>query len=53
MDTMTTIAIVLGSLLSLSELLGLIPSVKSNSVFQLFVNTVKSIKEALFGKKEV
>lgn len=52
MDTMTIIAVALGSLLSLSEVLSLIPAVKSNGIFQLIVNTLKSVKEALFGKKE-
>lgn len=43
MQMMTIISIVLGSLLSLSEILALIPSVKSNSVFQLLVNILKSL----------
>ena len=37
-------------LLALSEVLALIPSVKSNSVFQLVVNGLKKVKELL--KKE-
>ena len=35
--------IVLGFLLALSEVLALIPSVKSNSIFQLVVGTIKKI----------
>lgn len=52
MDTTTIIAVILGSLLSLSEALSLIPGAKSNGIFQLIVNTLKSIKDALLGKKE-
>jgi hypothetical protein len=48
MDLMTIIGIILGSLLSLSEILALIPGVKSNSVFQLLINIIK----ALLKKKE-
>lgn len=32
---------ILGLLLAISEVLSLIPSVKSNGVFQLIVNTIK------------
>lgn len=35
--------VLLGFLLALSEVLALIPSVKSNSVFQLVVNFVKKL----------
>lgn len=34
---------ILGFLFALSEVLALIPSIKANSVFQLFVNLLKSI----------
>ncbi|MBA7495071.1 hypothetical protein ES702_05650 [subsurface metagenome] len=37
----TTISLILGALLGISELLSLIPSVKSNGVFQMFWNTFK------------
>ena len=43
MDTMTIVMVVLGALLSLSEVLALIPSVKANSIFQAIVNVVKSL----------
>ena len=42
-DTMTIVMVVLGALLSLSEVLALIPSVKANSIFQAMVNVVKSL----------
>ena len=42
-DTMTIVMVVLGALLSLSEVLALIPSVKANSIFQAIVNVVKSL----------
>ena len=45
--------VILVFLLALSEVLGLIPSVKANSVFQLVVNTLKKIKEFLAKKEEV
>lgn len=35
--------IILGALLALSELLALIPGVKSNSIFTLIVNAIKSL----------
>jgi hypothetical protein len=35
--------VVLGFLFALSEVLALIPSVKSNSVFQLVVNVLKKV----------
>lgn len=39
------IIIVLAALLAVSEALALIPSVKSNSVFQLVFNALKSFKK--------
>ena len=42
-DTMTIVMVVLVALLSLSEVLALIPSVKANSIFQAIVNVVKSL----------
>lgn len=36
-------AAILGALLALSEVLALIPGIKSSSVFQLIVNSVKSL----------
>ncbi len=41
--------IVFGLLLALSEVLALIPSVKSNSIFQLAIQGIKAIKD-LFKK---
>lgn len=38
--------VILLFLLSLSEILGLNPKVKSNSIFQLVVNALKKLKEA-------
>jgi hypothetical protein len=38
-----TLSIVLGSLLAVSEGLALIPSLKSNSILELIVNTLKSL----------
>jgi len=35
--------IILGFLLSLSEVLALIPSIEANSIFQLVVNVLKKI----------
>ena len=35
-------AVILGLLFALSEVLALVPGIKSNSVFQLVVNLVKS-----------
>ena len=37
------IVIIGGALLAVSEALALIPSLKSNSVFQLIVNTFKAV----------
>lgn len=37
------VMIILGALLSVSELLALIPSVKANSIFQAVVNGIKSL----------
>jgi hypothetical protein len=36
--------VILGFLLGFSELLALLPNVKANSIFQLFVNLIKSLK---------
>lgn len=36
--------VILASLLSLSEILALIPSVKSNSIFQMVVNILRALK---------
>ena len=41
-------AIILGFALALSEVLALIPGVKSNSIYELFVAAVKKVA----GKKE-
>ncbi len=43
--------IVFGLLLALSEVLALIPSVKSNSIFQLAIQGIKAIKD-LFKNNE-
>ena len=43
----TTVSLVLFVMLSLSESLALIPSVKANSIFQM----VQTILKALVGKK--
>lgn len=40
-------AVVLGLLLALSEVLALVPQVKSNSVFELVVSILKKAKEAV------
>jgi hypothetical protein len=55
MDFFTTenILIILGALLALSEVLALIPGIKSNSVFQLIVNIVKKVKEFISPKPNV
>jgi hypothetical protein len=39
--------VIVGLLLALSEVLAIIPSVKSNSVFQLVVNIIKKAKEVI------
>lgn len=39
----TTIAVIIGALLAVSEALSLIPSVRANGVFQMFWNIVKII----------
>lgn len=41
-------AVLLGAALAVSEALSLIPAVKSNGIFQLIVNVIKSIA----GKKD-
>lgn len=38
---------ILIALLALSEVLALVPSIKSNSIFQLVVNGLKKLKEVL------
>jgi ABC-type methionine transport system permease subunit len=43
MSTSQVIALIIGILLSISEGLALIPSVKANSIFQLIVNVLKAI----------
>jgi hypothetical protein len=48
--------VILGALLALSEVLALIPGIKANSVFQLIVNVLLSLKpkteqEKLISKK--
>jgi hypothetical protein len=55
MDFFTTenILIILGALLALSEVLALIPGIKSNSVFQLVINILKKVKEFLSPKPSV
>ena len=40
----STILIIVGALLAVSEALALIPVVESNSIFQVIVNILKSIK---------
>ena len=35
--------VIIGALLAISEVLALIPSVKSNSVFQLVINLIKAV----------
>ena len=37
-------AVILGALFAISEVLALFPNVKSNSIFQLVVNTIKTLK---------
>lgn len=44
------LTLVLGVLLGLSEALALLPFFKSNSVFQLIVNFLKSVKDFLGPK---
>jgi hypothetical protein len=38
-----TISIVIGALFAVSEALSLIPAVKSNGIFQLFFNVIKTV----------
>lgn len=38
-------AIILGALLAISEVLALIPSIKSNGLFDLIVNLLKGLKK--------
>lgn len=42
--TLATIATVLGILLAVSEGLALIPSLKSNSILTLVINTLKALE---------
>lgn len=44
----TTISVIVGALLAVSEALSLIPSVRANGVFQMLWNVLK----ILAGKKE-
>lgn len=41
-----TLVIILGALLAVSEALALIPSLKSNSILQFIINTVKKFLPA-------
>jgi hypothetical protein len=41
--------VIVGFLFAASEVLALVPSIKSNSVFQLIYNGLKKIKEKLVG----
>jgi hypothetical protein len=41
---------ILAFLLAFSELLAQVPSIKSNSVFQLVVSVLKSVAESVKGK---
>lgn len=50
-ETNQMIAIVLGTLLAVSESLALIPALKSNSIFQLVFNLLKKGVE-IFKKKD-
>lgn len=49
-NTMEIILVVLGVLLAISEGLALIPGLASNSVFQLVINIIKKLAEALKPK---
>ena len=44
-----TILIIIGALLTISEVLALIPKFKSNSVFTLIVNILKKIYSVLLN----
>jgi hypothetical protein len=50
MDLSIAIPLILIALLSVSEVLALLPGVKSNSIFQLVVNTLRAIKDAITPK---
>lgn len=39
----TTLSVILGAALAVSEALALIPGLQSNSIFQLIVNVLKSL----------
>jgi len=47
---MTTILAICVGLLGLSEALAYVPAIKANSAFQMIVNVVKMIKDALIKK---
>ena len=51
MEEQSTLLIILGSLLAISEGLALIPFFKSNSVFQFVFGLLKKVKD-LFVKKD-
>jgi hypothetical protein len=51
-ELMEKLPMILAVLLGISEALAHIPSVKSNSVFQMVVNMMKKIKEVMSPKKE-
>lgn len=40
---MSNLSVILGAALALSEALALIPGVKSNSIFQVLINVIKSL----------
>lgn len=39
--------VIISALLAISELLALVPSVKSNSIFQLVVGALKKVKDVI------
>lgn len=45
MEKQQTVAIILGALLTVSEVLALIPQIKSNSIFQLAIAGIKKVLE--------
>jgi hypothetical protein len=46
-------ALIVSALFAVSELLALIPAVKSNSVFQLVYNALKGMKEKILPRPPV
>ncbi|CAK0739663.1 hypothetical protein CCP2SC5_1020024 [Azospirillaceae bacterium] len=44
------LGMIFGVLFGLSEVLALIPSIKANSIFQLIVNVLKALKDAVSPK---